>query len=1532
MADGTFWRSRIGRRLLTSLFLFSLTVTIGLFAFEIVQEYRHGLKAINGRLDEIEHSYAVSAADGIWAMDREAVKLLAQGVVSLPGIRYVEIRESDASRPDALVVWAGERQTADFMPRDIALVHHDGQQSHAVGELHVEATRKELYEHLLRRGQFLLGQKTLNTLLIATFFLFVFHHMVTRRILDLSSRVAAFGGVPLDGASGGGTGDEVDRLDDTFELMRANIAAKGAELEARESQYRTLVEHSPDTIVRYGRDCRRVYGGRGAAEGCDPDATEMFERKLKGVFASGEPAIFDLEWRAGTWLEMRLVPEFGKDGAVENVLAISRDVSDSKLVTKTLHFIADPAGTVCDGDFMAALARHLGETLGVAYVIIDRLDREPGIAETVALCAWGEILPNMRYALAGTPCADVAGSQFCLYPSGVQERFPEDKLLVDMGVHSYAGAPLKDTTGKPIGLIAILHTAPFANESMVTQILRIVTPRAAAELERAESDRTLAQREQQFRSLAESAPDNIIGYDLDGSIRYMNARLLRSLSLASVDEVIGKRPSEVWPDGRFSALEQGARQACETGETVTVELKPGDELHHVVIVPERDTTGSIIGTLAFGRNVTELVRMQRERQLLQQAVDQSADTFFVVLASGRFAVVNDSACRSLGYSHEEFRTMTVADIDADLSLAEIQQKIMSLEPGKPSLFESRHRAKDGRIIPIELTVSLFEDCDERSCIAIARDITERKRFEAELESKERQYRSLAENSPDVIVRYDRDLRRIYVNPRFEDLTGRGRSDVMDKVPGERWGGSIPSEKYLAIVRGVIESGQPARFRMARLRPCGNHIVHDVICVPERGEDGESIGALTIGRDVTKQEATERQFQTLVENSPDHIVRLDRDTRLLFANQNTLSDYGWSAEEVFGKTADELAEQLPLWAKVAVAARQAIAQGVPNVIELMPDSDVPFNQREVRHIPEFDGDGNVVSVLGICRDISERKAREAHQIRLNRLLQAIWKAPPHLDEAFDEHELFPLVCATFVEQGGYDAASIRLVEQGEAVSVHAARSDGAGGSCVVPSEACDADGSAVGFGLKDAQSRIFGCLAVHSADRDGFSLDEIALLAEFTGNLAANVLAQRERKRRSEVESQLIQAQKFEALGLLAGNIAHDFNNLLGAILGYADLIAKETRDGDSPHLLASRIAAAGQHGKALIAQILTFARRTNASFERFSLAASLEEIRTLLAGTIPSTTRLLVSADGAHGTVVGDRNQVVQMVINLCINAHHALEGRHGELAVSAHPARFEGEAVRRLCRRDNKLVANALETWHDADGTAHAVLGRLCSDRRYTVVRIADTGCGMDEPLLQQVFAPFFTTKGRTRGTGLGLSMVHGAVVAHDGALVVESRLGQGTCFQVFLPVGGDEPAAAEAPKAAGQPSPPLAAGGRVLVVDDDPRFCDMLSAVLERRGFEVAPCSDPREALEAIDEFGCAWDALVTDQTMPHMTGLELVRAVRERYPDLPCILCTGFVEEGMNDDTLRQAGVTALLRKPFDLDGLVAILSKEMAARPR
>jgi PAS domain S-box-containing protein len=305
-----------------------------------------------------------------------------------------------------------------------------------------------------------------------------------------------------------------------------------------------------------------------------------------------------------------------------------RSCSDSEeryrlLIEDALFFVAQRGWLAGAENFFDALAQYLGETLDVDYVVIDRLDENPDIAETVALYAKGAIVPNMRYALKGTPCENVMGRRLCVYPLGVQQLFPEDTLLAEMGVASYIGIPLWDSSGRPIGLIALMDSKPLPDAASATQLLQLVATRAAAELARERSDRILRTREHEFRTLANNLPDNIIRYDREGRAIYINPALEKTLGAAAAD-MIGTHFREFHPDGSYEAYTEALDATLNSGENGEFEFTlpiPGKEpiVHQIRMIAERDDHGEVTGVLTIGRDITE--RKHAEEALQLQAVE-----------------------------------------------------------------------------------------------------------------------------------------------------------------------------------------------------------------------------------------------------------------------------------------------------------------------------------------------------------------------------------------------------------------------------------------------------------------------------------------------------------------------------------------------------------------------------------------------------------------------------------------------------------------------------------------------------------------------------------------------------------------------------------------------------------------------------------------------------------------------------------------------------------------------------------------------
>lgn len=432
-------------------------------------------------------------------------------------------------------------------------------------------------------------------------------------------------------------------------------------------------------------------------------------------------------------------------------------------------------------------------------------------------------------------------------------------------------------------------------------------------------------------------------------------------------------------------------------------------------------------------------------------------------------------------------------------------------------------------------------------------------------------------------------------------------------------------------------------------------------------------------------------------------------------------------------------------------------------------------------------------------------------------------------------------------------------------------------------------------------------------------------------------ARRREDEQHRLEQELTQARRLEALGQLAGGVAHDFNNLLGAILGFAQFIAEDSAADSPQRRYAQRIIKAGQQAKSLIGQILAFSQRREAHREPLDLAAMLEENISIFRAVVAPSTELTVKPPDGPMVVAGQRNQLAQIVMNLAVNGSEACGDRGGKVTIDILRAAGEepGEEpgatphIEPLIEAPLAAGPDACRPtlWEDGDGWLHAALGRLDPRRARVVLRVGDDGDGMDMKTLSSIFTPFFTTKGTAGGSGLGLALVLSATAAHGGAIRVVTAPGRGSRFEVILPECAE-------PAPAGRPEPsalPVAGQrGSILLVDDSTHFGDMLTTALFRLGYEISACDDPLEAMEYIQEDPGAWDLLITDHMMMHMTGVELVAEAKKIRPDLPCVVCTAF-PAGVTEEMARRAGADGFAVKPLDL-GKFSLLVGEVLAKAR
>lgn len=434
-------------------------------------------------------------------------------------------------------------------------------------------------------------------------------------------------------------------------------------------------------------------------------------------------------------------------------------------------------------------------------------------------------------------------------------------------------------------------------------------------------------------------------------------------------------------------------------------------------------------------------------------------------------------------------------------------------------------------------------------------------------------------------------------------------------------------------------------------------------------------------------------------------------------------------------------------------------------------------------------------------------------------------------------------------------------------------------------------SCVGISLRDGQQKPVGVLNLFSS-REMLPTVRLPEILEIVAvKAAAEIEHLREEEERRELEAQLRQAQKMEAIGTLAGGVAHDFNNILAAILGYTEL-AKQTMvpESEPDHCLAE-VLKATYRAKGLVQQILAFSRKGEQEIKPMRIQFVVKEALKLLRASIPSAIDIQQRIAPDCAPILADPTRIHQIILNLCTNASHAMEAKGGTLSV---------------------LLENANLTEKDAQP-----LGLAPGD--YVLLVVSDTGYGMGKEVLDHIFEPYFTTKEQGKGAGMGLAIVHGLVTASGGRISVASAKGQGTTFRIFFPQALDK-SGEEVP---GKTPVAYEKGSeRIFVIDDEQAIVAMEKIALERLGYQVQLFADSEEALAAFRADPQACDLVVTDQTMPHLSGMGLAKEFLRIRPDLPIILVTGYSSQASEEDATK-IGIRRFIMKPVDIGHLAAAI---------
>ena len=908
----------------------------------------------------------------------------------------------------------------------------------------------------------------------------------------------------------------------------------------------------------------------------------------------------------------------------------------------------------------------------------------------------------------------------------------------------------------------------------------------------------------------------------------------------------------------------------------------------------------------FSRRVIEIVAAQIGvyigRALAENALRISEKRFrdlaallplpvFETDSQGRLTFANRMMAEVFGYTEAD----TAQGLDRigvvipEEERAKYEEMFTHLRHGETiDAVEFTMKRKDGATFPALLSAKPIRHRNKFVGLrGVVVDITERKDIEKRLKKNEELYRAIFENTGQASFIFGKDTKIKIVNAEFEKLSGYSREEMEGKMSWMEIVEQRDLERLLSYhrVRGKDSHQAPRNYEFRFLTKEGTckdvYVTIDVIPGTK-----ERVASLL---DITKRKAIERavrdseeKYRNLMEEAPIGFCIVALDGTIQYVNRRIEETTGWQRKDLIGQNSfyvgffDEETRGL-LMERLATR----LAGGAPKAME------IPVTRRdgkrlwvEIKTTILRRGGEPAFAQLAIT-DITERKqavealkeSEEKYRTVLENIQDAFFRT--------DVHGRLIMTNPGFLKALGYATEG---EVQGQTLA-----------DFFPEREECEnflADLQQNGFVKhrelklrhRNGDIRIISVNAQYHWNKAGVCAGIEGIFRDITDMKKMDL-------EKKKLEDQLNQVQKMQAIGTLAGGIAHDFNNILGALMGYADLAKFKTKDdGIKPYL--ERITNACDRAKDLVSQILTFSRQHETERKPLLLTPLIRETMKLLRSSLPSTIEIRLQCLNRNDTVLADPIQIHQVLMNLCTNAAHAMGKKGGVLEIKVTEEDLRG-----------------------TDIISHAGL----KEGPHLRLEVRDTGHGIDATIMDKIFDPFFTTKEPGEGTGLGLSVVYGIIKNLNGSISVASEPNRGTVFIIYLPlidadVGAEVVGDAVIPRGK----------GHILLVDDEEPIASLGKEILTALGYDITVRYSSLDALEAFRANPRRFDLIVSDVTMPNMTGVALAREILSIRPEIPILLTSGF-SDLVNEEQARKMGVKAFIMKPLSLQVLAQAVSK-------
>ncbi|MFZ2448805.1 MAG: PAS domain S-box protein [Syntrophobacteraceae bacterium] len=1127
-------------------------------------------------------------------------------------------------------------------------------------------------------------------------------------------------------------------------------------------------------------------------------------------------------------------------------------------------------------------------------------------------------------------------------PDGSNSKEEATRRLAD----ALSGAPQffewrhRRRDGTPFDVDVNLSRIGLGDEILVLGIVRDITDRKRAESALRES----ACFQQQ---LIDALPAPVFYKDTLG--RYLGCnKAYESFLNMGRDEIIGKSAFEI-ASGELTGSYQEQDQALLDNPGVQIYesmVRDADGSVHNVVFHKATFSradGPVGGLIGAILDITERkrseIRLQDSEQRLQSVIQGYPIPAFVIGTDHRVVCWNKAleevshirADEVVG-TKDHWRAFynTQRPCMADLLVDETTPEAISLWydgiSNKSSLLEEAYEATDffrevgGEGRWLHFTAAAIRDSQGAlvGAIETVEDVTEHKMAEDALISANRQLNDIIEFLPDATAVFDGDKKVIAWNRAMEEMTGVSKNEMIGKgnytctVPfyGDRRPHLLDlidahDEEIASRYPHVARKGDILYAETFAPRLHGGEGAYVfATAAPLLDAHGNRVGGIESIRDITEQKQAEealresrQQLSDIINFLPDATFVIDGNGKVIAWSRAMEEMTGIRAEDMLGKGNYEYA--LPFYGERRPILIDLVLQGQPEIEQgyvamertagaISGEAYMPALRGGGLYLYAkasalFDCKGNVVGAIESIRDITDRKRMEKAVVEAEAKYRSIFEnALMGIFQTVPEGR-FIRVNMALARMFGYDSPEevmnavtdisrqiyvnperrtelLRLLEEREMVQ--------------------DFE---VQFYRRDKSVAwiILNIRAIR--DRNGKIVHLEGIAQDITDS---KLLAAR-----------LNQAQKMEAIGTLAGGIAHDFNNILAPIIGYADLSLNAVPIGTRLHQNIEQILVSGNRARDLVKQILTFSRKAEPERRPVQVSLLIKETLKLLRSSLPSTIEIRqdLDSEAMDGAVMADPSQIHQVLMNLCTNASHAMREKGGVLSIMLKNVDIGSGAGREL---------------PDLDPGS------------YLKLTVADTGHGIDESVRQRIFDPYFTTKGPSEGTGLGLALVYGITKSLAGGIAVSSKPGEGTAFDVYFP----RAETVQTPLV--NRSAPLPSGkGLVLVIDDEKAIVDMLKEMLESLGYNVAGRYSSGDALQAFRARPDIFDLVITDLTMPHMTGTDLAKEMLKIRADTPIILCTGF-SETVDENRTRLLGIKGFLMKPVALRDLAVTVNRVLS----